>query len=316
MLAKIKNLVFKMWFDKSKKNEITAEYIQIALDKVVHYIDFKIDQRFQIDDLLMLSRQQSTSLHKLLGWDNINISIQTKKPVAFDSDDHLHPWGTSQDNSVNVKFNQAIYKVIPIHKLKVLDIGCSGGGFVKSINDSGALAVGIEGSDYSKIRKRAEWATIPDRLFTADATQEFQIKIHEENALFNLITAWEVLEHIKVEDLPMIFNNINRHLEKYGIVIFSISPNDDIIDGVNLHKTIKPFDWWENKIKEFGFIHHPDAIKYFMPNKWIRYEDNAPGSFHLLLTRRDEQNIVQKIIELTGINNQSETLINPKGYPF
>ena len=46
---------------------------------------------------------------------------------------------------------------------------------MKSILDAGGFAVGVEGSDYSQRHKRAEWATIPDHLFTTDATVPFQL---------------------------------------------------------------------------------------------------------------------------------------------
>src|SRR4051794_15533936 len=32
------------------------------------------------------------------------ISLQTKHPIAFESPDHLAPWGTAYDNSTNKKF--------------------------------------------------------------------------------------------------------------------------------------------------------------------------------------------------------------------
>jgi hypothetical protein len=62
----------------------------------------------------------------------------------------------------------------------------------------------MEGSDYSLIRKRAEWATIPDSLFTCDITEPFVLA----GPLFYLVTAWEVMEHISQERLPGLCNNI------------------------------------------------------------------------------------------------------------
>jgi predicted TPR repeat methyltransferase len=59
--------------------------------------------------------------------------------------------------------------------LRILDLGCSGGGFVKDCLDDGCLAVGLEGSNYSKNLRRAEWRTIPENLFTADLTTPFQV---------------------------------------------------------------------------------------------------------------------------------------------
>ena len=101
------------------------------------------------------------------------ITISTRSPVAKDSLDHLYPHGTANDNSVLPSFNTKLFNRWP--EPRVLDIGCAGGGMVKSIVDDGGFAVGIEGSNYSQKHKRAEWATIPDNLFTADATRPFTL---------------------------------------------------------------------------------------------------------------------------------------------
>jgi len=102
---------------------------------------------------------QATS--RLLGHDRLDICLKTEKPVAVDSLDHIHPWGAKQDNGKNLGFNNRLCRWVPIESLGVLDIGCSGGGVVKSLYNMGILAVGVEGSDYSKSRARAEWGTIP-----------------------------------------------------------------------------------------------------------------------------------------------------------
>ena len=52
------------------------------------------------------------------------ITIQTGKPVAFDSPDHLHPFGTANDNSTDPVFNEALFALIPAADVRLLDIGC------------------------------------------------------------------------------------------------------------------------------------------------------------------------------------------------
>src|SRR4051812_40605701 len=104
------------------------------------------------------------------------IVVKTSKPIAYDSPDHITPVGSARDNHLNHEFNRKLYQVFPIDRVRVLDLGCAGGGFVKSILAAGGFAIGIEGSDYSKVRKRAEWATIPDSLFTADMTEPFEVE--------------------------------------------------------------------------------------------------------------------------------------------
>lgn len=266
----------------------TAEKVADAADlqKLVNFVDFKFDQASKFQELEGIANRSGKTVRELLGHEYLTISVQSQKPVAVDSLDHLHPWGTKQDNSKNLKFNLKIIDWLPLASLKVLDIGCSGGGFVRTMHDAGALAIGIEGSDYSSVRARAEWGVIPHRLFTADATAPFFIqKSSGERVLFSLITAWEFIEHIEEERLPAVFKNIEAHLERDGVLIMSVSPIDDIVNGVNLHRTVRPYEWWVATCSSFGFLHHPQAIKYFAPDNWIRFEENATQSFHLILTR-------------------------------
>lgn len=229
----------------------------------------------------------------LLGYNNKIIEVITEKPIAYDSPDHIEPWGTKQNNSINLNFNYKLAKWIPLKDLTVLDLGCSGGGFVKSIIDLGCFAVGIEGSDYSKIRGRAEWSTIPGNLFTADVTEPLKVLVNSEDEEvnhpfeFTVITAWEFIEHIATDKLSIVFQNISAHLRKNGVVIMSVSPNEDVINGVRLHQTVENKDWWLAECYRNGFIHHEEVVKYF-DEDFVRRGLNAPNSFHLILTRTRE----------------------------
>ena len=163
---------------------------------------------------------------------------------------------------------------------------------MKSILDRGGFAVGIEGSDYSKLRKRAEWATIPDHLFTADITEPFQLLEVNENGQeypiqFNLITAWEVMEHIHKDKLNCLIENISAHLSPHGVVIMSINTNEEIINGVRLHQTVEDRDWWISKFSELGFGNKEKIVTHF-GREWVRGEQDTLGSFHLGITRSGE----------------------------
>lgn len=230
--------------------------------------------------------------HLMSSLQNKKITLLTQKPVAFDSPDHIQPWGTARDNSVHLGFNQKLFWWIPKEELRVLDVGCSGGGFVKSVLDAGAFSVGVEGSDFSKRHRRAEWATIPDFLFTADATAPFEVRLCEggkvgELIQFSVVTAWEFIEHIREEDLPAVLDNFGKHLCRGGVVIMSISPKDDIINGVQLHQCVHEREWWLAKLQSLGWVNHPAIVDFFNPD-WVRSEPNAPSSFHVCLTRPGE----------------------------
>jgi len=183
------------------------------------------------------------------------VILKAEREVAFKSPDHLMPWGTKQDNSVNRRFNDKVYKLYPRQEqLKVLDMGCSGGGFVKSCFDEGCLAVGLEGSDFSKRRGRAEWRSIPEYLFTCDVTGKFEIFLEKsgvsELLQFDVVTCWEMMEHIAEADISKVAANVKRHLAPGGIWIMSVSPN----------------------------------VQYFNTQFVRGPKYNGPGSFHLVLS--------------------------------
>lgn len=217
--------------------------------------------------------------------------VSSDRSVAVNSPDHLQPWGTARDSSRNALFNEKIYKLFAGRPevLKILDLGCSGGGFVRDCIDDGCYAVGIEGSDYSQKMSRAEWATLSDKfLFTADLTSKFEVSREDETGRhpieFDLITSWDVLEHIAENDLPTLIENIKRHLKSDGLAIFSISNSEEVINGIRLHQTVQPKDWWVNLFQSHGLTNLPKFEQYF-GGQYIRGPKyGAPFSFHVALS--------------------------------
>ncbi len=218
------------------------------------------------------------------------VIVNASRPVAYDSPDYKHPWGTRRDNSRNRRFNQKINFLYGRERgsIWVLDMGCAGGGFVKDCLDDGCVAVGLEGSDYSKRMHRAEWRTIPEFLFTADITAPYEIKGEFESGTFpikfEIVTCWEVIEHIAEKDLKQLADNVKKHLKPEGLWIMSVSTGDDIVNGVNLHQTVKPYEWWVEKFKGFGLHHLPQYVRYFNTQFVRGPKYMAYGSFHLVLS--------------------------------
>jgi SAM-dependent methyltransferase len=216
--------------------------------------------------------------------------LKSEREVAYESPDHLHPWGTKQDNSINRRFNAKLYKLFPQGtSLRILDLGCSGGGFVKNCLDDGCLAVGLEGSDFSKRWRRAEWRTIPEYLFTCDVTGDFELLIETNGKTqplqFDIVTCWEMMEHIAERDLPRLAENVTKHLAPDGLWIMSVSSRADVINGVNLHQTVQPKSWWITKFAELGLVHREEYVRYFNTQFVRGPKYFADGSFHLVLSR-------------------------------
>ena len=223
--------------------------------------------------------------------------LETAHPLAISSNDTKFPRGSKNDNSIVPRFNHKLYEFLGRQApLRVLDLGCAGGGLIRSLIDDGHLAVGLEGSDYPFLHQAGEWSTIPLHLFTCDITKHFELTDRETNKplLFDAVTAWEVMEHIPEEDLTGLFENIERHLAPGGYVLFSIATflDWDARTGCVWHVTVKPRSWWEQKFATLGFDvegQHP-----FTKEDWLRgsgqcrgdwHEDDGMG-FHIVLKRK------------------------------
>src|SRR5579862_7288567 len=215
------------------------------------------------------------------------IRVVAERPIAETSPDHLMPWGTKWDNSRNDRFNAKLYRLYgytdraTFEPLRVLDMGCSGGGFVRDCINDGCLAVGLEGSDYSKKMSRAEWAIIPRFLFTCDISAPFRVEKWDSDgwaqARFDVITSWEVLEHIPDESLPALVDNVITHMSDRAMWITSIATVEDDVGGYSLHQTVQPKEWWLKRFAALGLHHHPEYIDYFN-SQFVR----SPGhGFHL-----------------------------------
>ena len=77
----------------------------------------------------------------------------------------------------------------------------------------------------------------------------------EQLIQFNVVTSWELIEHIAEDDLAGVASNRERHLASGGLWIMSVSPNEEIINGVRLHQTVETKSWWLAKFTAFGWVH-------------------------------------------------------------
>jgi SAM-dependent methyltransferase len=222
-----------------------------------------------------------------------NIHVAREREVAYTSPDHIMPWGTRRDNSRNRRFNEKLYALFSTVEtpLSILDMGCSGGGaggFVKDCIDDGCIAIGLEGSDFSKRFRRAEWRTIPEALYTCDVTGTFDITVDSANGpqrlLFDVITCWEMIEHLTEEGIERVSANVLRHLKPTGLWIMSVSPNEEIIGGQRLHQTVQPRAWWINKFSQLGLQHNERLVNYFNTQFIRGPKYGGPGSFILILS--------------------------------
>lgn len=202
------------------------------------------------------------------------ITIETEKPVALESLDHTQPLGAANDNTWKKAFNRKLWQIQP--EPRVLDLGCSGGGFVRSILEDGGFAIGIEGSDFSFRHKRAEWGVIPNHLFTADCTEPFRISNCQPDPVrFNVVTGWEFFEHIATDKIPAVLQNVKDHAQPGALFMGSISQQIE-----PHHQTVQSKQWWIEEFRGQGFVHRPDLERHFGDDivRGFNYE-HAPSFF-------------------------------------
>lgn len=208
-----------------------------------------------------------------------SIILKTSKKIAVDSLDHILPRGTINDNTQKIRFVESCEKYLG-RKCSYLDLGCAGGGLVKNFLELDNFSIGIEGSDICFKEKKAEWARIPTHLFTADISKKFTCLDSKtsDNFLFDIIGAWEVLEHIHESSHDQLFNNIASHLKSNGFFVASIS----VINVIH-HVCVKNERWWLDRFKKFGFK-ILDVYDIFNENDLPR-GINKGKSFHVALSK-------------------------------
>lgn len=213
----------------------------------------------------------------------MTVEITTNHPIAKDSNDHLLPHGTRLDNSRNQRFAMMCREIIGKPQLRFLDLGCAGGGFIKDCIDGGDIGIGIDGSDYSLKAKRGAWATNPDSFLTADISKPFQLRENGKPIAFDVITIWEVLEHLTEDGVKMCLENVVRHMDGSGIFTISVSNSSDAPEGKELHQTMKPAAWWEGLFFQHGLKRSPELEGYFQGQYVRGKKQNAPHSENMVL---------------------------------
>lgn len=184
--------------------------------------------------------------------------VITDYPVAYESNDHINPKGTVNDNTKNEAYVRELIGRFGAD-MKYMDLGCAGGGFVSQFLERGTFAVGIEGSDFNIKTKRAEWAVWPDYLFTADITKPFTVvDENKERILFDTISAFDVMEHIPKDKLDGLLTNVVEHLRVGGVFIVSIATFPD--EGY--HVTLEEKPWWSEQFAKHN-LKEAQTLKQF-----------------------------------------------------
>jgi 2-polyprenyl-3-methyl-5-hydroxy-6-metoxy-1,4-benzoquinol methylase len=251
----------------------TLEYLARQL---IYDVNHQVDQLQKLyvesmPDVLDLKHRATFNASDL-------IELKTDFPIALDSNDHIRPGSTMEGLPRPTFFVQNCISVLG-KDIKCLDLGAGAAGLIYEYAMSGVLAIGVDGSDFCQINRIGYWPLLLNNLFTCDITKPFSFLSRDSQTQidFDVITMWEVLEHIAESDLPSLFHNICGHLGKHGYFIGSISLlayMDE--EGHPYHVTLKPRDWWKAQFIENGLVMldtHPFNEKFFCRGNGPRYQD-------------------------------------------
>lgn len=174
-----------------------------------------------------------------------SVHISTEFPVAENSFDNLYPKGAKM-GFTNKGFLLKIEKEMGVSRM-YLDLGCAQGELVKDAIRLGWNAFGVDGASIAE----KGHIKYPYNFFLADITKPFYLfKRNYKLARFDLITAWEVLEHIPENKLIEVFLNIVLHLKEEGLFIASTSREPDFHEGFDLHVTKMTNNEWKRWIEK------------------------------------------------------------------
>ncbi len=221
------------------------------------------------------------------------VRLKTDHPVAVDAADTRWPRGAVNDSSMHPPFIDKVEKALfSKGPIRVLDLGCAGGGMVREFLERGHEAVGLEGSDAPERLGLGEWRNCPLHLFTCDISSPFRLVDKAGSPMFfDLVTAWEVLEHIAETKISILVENIASHLAPGGVFVGSVdmAPDGDLLTGAVYHVTLKPREWWLSRFRERGFeelLPSPFTTREFVRGNGLGLRDWDPADgegFHLVL---------------------------------
>jgi SAM-dependent methyltransferase len=86
----------------------------------------------------------------------------------------------------------------------------------------------------------------------------------------DVVTSFDALEHLLPEDVEPVLAEMRRLGRPGGQFIFSICtrPSRITVDGQNLHPTVRPLDWWIERIARVGAVETAGTSGHYLTGTW------------------------------------------------
>lgn len=188
--------------------------------------------------------------------------IHIAKTCATDSLDNIHPKGALSTIG-NPGFLLEMDRRLK-HRPRWLDLGCAQGTLVKAARMLGWESYGIDG---------AASVVSPSRfIFNGDITEHISA-----SEPFDMVTAWEVLEHIPMESIPSVVNNIVQNLKPTGLFIASTNDEPELHCGVDLHVTKLTNAQWKKMFNALSAGRLMEVDLGLKPHQYARQNFKNPS---------------------------------------
>lgn len=254
MIASLRDQLSQLQESSQKLTTLAERQETIRNDLIMREQQLHIHMDMAARDIQVVLSQLSVPGNPL--YQERKFELRTEAPIAYESPDHLHPLGTKNDNTRAPFFIRKCESLFPEKKqLRFADLGCAGGGIVLDALLRGHQAIGLEGSDYSLRHQRAEWRLLRNNLFTCDIAKPYLVcDLEGRPVLFDVVSAWEVFEHIPEDGVPQMLKNIVNMLAPGGYFVGTVNQTESIEpeSGARLHVTIRPPEWWYEQAEKAG----------------------------------------------------------------
>jgi ubiquinone/menaquinone biosynthesis C-methylase UbiE len=137
--------------------------------------------------------------------------------------------------------------VIDANPSSIIDLGCGHNDFNEYFKSKGIRCIGVDFACPS-----------------ADIICSME-KLPIKDKEFDLVTSFDALEHLTPDLVIPTLSEMERVSHRY-IVSISYVPSKILVNGENLHPTVRSKEWWKQQFQSFGDVFE---YKHYLYGKWI-----------------------------------------------
>lgn len=134
----------------------------------------------------------------------------------------------------------------------VVDFGCGGNQFLRELRRRGIDGLGIDFAN-------------PD----ADIAAPMHC-VPLAGGIADVVTSFDALEHLLPDDVDPVLaemRRVGRLAGRFGLSICT-RPSRITVNGQNLHPTVRPLDWWIDRIARVGIVDSSAVAERYITGTW------------------------------------------------